>query len=129
MRRQLKADLTYLTDRIGPRLTGSRSWMRRAIGPGAIQGGGPRECAPRDWTIANSWTRGPATGRLVVPAEQTLTLASAGWSPCTKGPVRGPVVGVRSKSWRTCSPTKGNSKARLCCLGSHARWKGPWIPR
>ena len=30
--RQLQADLTYLTDRIGPRLTGPQNWIRRATG-------------------------------------------------------------------------------------------------
>ena len=91
----LKTDLTYLTERIGPRLTGSAKldeashWTVEQF-----KAAGLANVHLEDWTIANSWTRGPATGRLVVPTEQVLTLAAAGWSPSTNGAVRGPVVGV-----------------------------------
>src|SRR5262245_7557118 len=91
---QLKADLSYLADRIGPRLTGSPKldeashWTLdqfKALGLDAHL---------EPWTIANGWTRSPATGHVIAPTEQALTLASAGWSPPTNGPARGQVVGI-----------------------------------
>src|SRR6266404_961824 len=91
----LKASLTYLTEHIGPRLTGSAKldeasrWTAEQF-----KAAGLSNVHLEDWTIANGWTRGPASGRIVVPTEQMLTLATAGWSGSTKGPVRGPVVGV-----------------------------------
>src|SRR5262249_61926426 len=92
---QLQSDLSYLADRIGPRLTGSRKldaasdWTLEQF-----KGLGLENAHLEPWTIENAWTRGSATGRVMVPTEQMLTLASAGWSPSTNGPVRGQVVGV-----------------------------------
>src|SRR5467141_3286711 len=78
----LKADLTYLTEHIGPRLTGSAKLDQASHWTAAqFKLAGRSNVHLEDWTIANNWTRGPATGRLVVPTEQTLTLAAAGWSP------------------------------------------------
>ena len=62
------------------------------------------------WTIERSWTRGEAKGRIVVPVEQRILLESAGWSPSTKGPVRGPVVHVKAESTDELSAYKGKLK-------------------
>src|SRR5258708_35885770 len=65
---QLKADLTYLTTQIGPRLTGSpqldraSDWTQeqfKSLGLGNAR-------LDRE-SIANSWTRWPATRRKVSP--------------------------------------------------------------
>src|SRR5713226_6054803 len=87
----LKENLTYLTEHIGPRLTGSAKldaashWTAEQFKAAGISNVNLEE-----WTIANSWTRGPASGRIIVPTEQMLTLATAGGSAGTNGPVRGP---------------------------------------
>src|SRR5258706_7740708 len=92
---QVQADLSYLADRIGPRLTGSAKldqashWTLEQF-----KALGLENAHLEPWTIANSWTRGPATGKVTTPTEHVLTLAAAGWSPSTNGPVRGAVVGV-----------------------------------
>src|SRR5260370_6171015 len=86
----LKADLTYLAEHIGPRLTGSAKldeashWTMEQF-----KAAGLANAHLEDWTIANSWTRGPASGRIITPSEETLTLATAGWVPGAKGNVRG----------------------------------------
>ncbi len=42
------------------------------------------------WKIAHSWQRGAAQAQTAVkPVLRTLTIASAGWSPSTNGPMRG----------------------------------------
>src|ERR1700720_251006 len=85
----LKADLTYLTEHIGPRLTGSAKLDKASHWTaGQFKIAGLSNVHLEDWTIGNSWTRGPATGRVILPNEQTLTLAAAGWSPSTNGAVR-----------------------------------------
>jgi len=92
---QLQTDLSYLTDRIGPRLTGTPKldqashWTMEQF-----KALGLENAHLEPWNIANSWTRGPATGRVLAPTEQNLTLEAAGWSPSTNGTVRGAVVGV-----------------------------------
>jgi len=95
---QLQADLTRLTDNIGSRLTGSpelkkaNEWAAeqfKAIGLSSVH--------QEPWKIASSWTRGQGTGawgKTVSPSVHELTLAAAGWSPSTKGTLKGKVIGV-----------------------------------
>src|SRR5215472_14912654 len=88
----------YLSDNIGPRLTGSpqlkqaNEWtadMFRKYGLTNVH--------LEPWTIAHSWTRGTAHARIVSPTEHPLTIAAAGWSPSTPGTVRGPVMYVHAE--------------------------------
>src|SRR6202048_3403168 len=87
------ANLEYLSDSIGARLTGSpqlkqaNEWTRDMFAKyGAVN------AHLEGWTMERSWTRGKASARIVSPAEHPLTIASAGWSPSTPGAITGPVV-------------------------------------
>jgi Zn-dependent M28 family amino/carboxypeptidase len=86
-------NLEYLSDEIGPRLTGSVQ-LKRANEWAAemFRKYGLTNVHQEPWTIAHGWTRGTAHARIVTPAEHPLTIAAAGWSPGTPGPVRGRVV-------------------------------------
>jgi hypothetical protein len=92
---ELMANLEYLCDMIGPRLTGSDKakrashWTLEKFKAYGVEG------RLEPWTIANAWSRGSATGRIVEPAAHPLTIASAGWAPSTGGPVRGRLVYAR----------------------------------
>src|SRR5882757_5070972 len=125
----LKADLTYLTEHIGPRLTGSAKldeashWTAEQF-----KAAGLANVHLEDWTIANNWTRGPATGRLVVPTEQALTLAAAGWSPSTTGAVRGPVVGVVFEKVEDLEQYKGKLKGGIVLFGRPRKMVAPEFP-
>src|SRR6266404_3041327 len=125
----LKADLTYLTEHIGPRLTGSAKldqashWTTEQF-----KAAGLSNVHLEDWTIANNWTRGPATGRLLAPTEQSLTLATAGWSPSTNGPVRGPVVGVRVEKTEDLEQYKGKLKGAIVLFGALRKMDPPEFP-
>src|SRR5882724_5483009 len=63
---QLQADLSYLADRIGPRLTGTAKldqashWTMEQF-----KALGLENAHLEPWTIANGWTRGSATGKLI----------------------------------------------------------------
>src|SRR5258708_4473223 len=87
-RSELMANLEYLCDIIGPRLTGSdnlkraNEWTRDKF-----KEYGLANSHLESWKIARSWTRGTARGRVVAPTEQRIVLESAGWAPSTKGPV------------------------------------------
>ena len=110
-RSELMANIEYLCDMIGPRLTGSpdltkaNQWTRDKF-----QQYGLSNAHLEPWTIERAWTRGEAKGRVVVPVEQRILLESAGWSPSTKGPQRGPVVHVKAQSADELSPYKGKLK-------------------
>src|SRR6266436_735399 len=125
----LKADLTYLTEHIGPRLTGSPKLDQSGHWTGEqFKAAGLSNVHLEDWTIANSWTRGPATGRLILPNEQTLTLAAAGWSPSTNGAVRGPVVGVTFEKVEDLEQYKGKLKGAIVLLGRPRKMEAPEFP-
>ena len=68
---ELKANLQFMTDHIGPRLTGSEQleqasrWMLERF-----KALGLENVHQEPWTIANRWTRGPATGRVFLSGEQ-----------------------------------------------------------
>jgi carboxypeptidase Q len=110
-RSELMANIEYLCDMIGPRLTGSSNltkanqWTRDKF-----QQYGLSNPHLESWTIERAWTRGDAKGRVVVPVEQRILLESAGWSPSTHGPERGPVVHVKAQSVDELAPYKGKLK-------------------
>jgi carboxypeptidase Q len=108
---QLMANIEYLCDMIGPRLTGSPGLTRASHWTrDKFKQYGLANVHLEPWTIHRAWTRGEARGHVVAPTEQRLLLESAGWSPSTKGPVRGPVVHVKAKSADELSPYKGKLK-------------------
>ena len=115
---QLKNDLTFLTTEIGPRLTGSPQldqashWTEdqfKALGLSNVH--------LESWTIANSWKRGPATGRVLSPAVHELTMATAGWSVSTEGTARGEVVGVDADRAEDLEKYKGRLGGKIVLLG------------
>src|SRR5258708_6057548 len=126
---QLQRDLSYLADRIGPRLTGSEKldqashWTMEQF-----KALGLDNAHLEPWTIANSWTRGPATGHMIAPTEQMLTLAAAGWSPSTNGPVRGAVVGVGVQKLDDLQKYRGKLKGAIVLLDRPGETEGPSNP-
>src|SRR6266481_10032320 len=96
---QAMENLEYLSDEIGPRLTGSpqlkqaNDWTAAKFREYGLTG-----VKLEPWSIARSWTRGAAHASIVSPTVHPLTLAAAGWSPGTNGIVRGPLVYVDAKT-------------------------------
>jgi len=126
---QLRADLSYLADRIGPRLTGTQQldqashWTLEQF-----KALGLENAHLEPWTIANSWTRGPATGRVIAPTEHMLTLAAAGWSPSTNGAVRGAVIGVGVPKLDDLQKYRGKLKGAIVLLDRPGETEGPSNP-
>ena len=126
---QLQTDLSYLADRIGPRLTGSAKldqashWTLEQF-----KALGLENAHLEPWTIANGWTRGLATGRVIAPTEQALTLAAAGWSPSTNGTVRGAVVGVGVQKMEDLQKYAGKLKGAIVLLDRPGETDGPSNP-
>jgi carboxypeptidase Q len=134
---ELKANLQYLTDHIGPRLTGSQQldlagkWMMQQF-----QNIGLANVHQEPWSIANRWTRGPATGRVFLTQEKpgeeavalNLTLATGGWSTATKGTVRGPVVGVAVEQIEDLQQYKGKLANAIVVMGKPVELSAPGNP-
>jgi len=135
---ELKANLEFLSDHIGPRLTGSEQldqagrWMLAQF-----QQLGLANAHQEAWRIANRWTRGPATGRVFLTAETkpgeapislNLTMATGGWSPATDGTVRGPVVGVAVEKVEDLQQHKGKLKGAIVVLNRPVELRAPQNP-
>jgi len=107
-------NLEYLSDNIGPRLTGSPQ-LKQANDWTADQMKkyGLVNVHLEPWTIAHSWTRGTARARIVAPTEHALTIASAGWAPGTPGAARGPVVYVDAKTKEDLAKFRGKLKGAV----------------
>ncbi len=114
---ELMANLEYLCDMIGPRLTGSDNLTRAsAWTQEKFRSYGLENVALEPWTIPHSWSRGTAFGRVVEPASQRLYLESAGWAPSTKGPTRGPVVHLNFEDLDDLSNYQGKLKGAWVVL-------------
>ena len=127
---QLKANLTYLADRIGPRLTGSAE-TRRKPATGPKSNSRPRDCRTRISSPGPSrraWSRVTAVGRVVSPAEQQLTLAAYGWSPSTSGTVRGQVIAVKAERVEDLDQYKGKLKGAIVLVGEPGELVPPENP-
>ena len=129
-RSELMANLEYLCDMIGPRLTGSpgltkaNQWTRDKF-----KQYGLANSHLESWTIEKSWTRGDAEGRVVVPVQQRLLLESAGWGPSTKGPQRGSVVHIKAQSADELSAYKGKLKGAWVMLSEVSVQPSPKTPK
>jgi carboxypeptidase Q len=115
----LKANLTYLADRIGPRLTGSAKlneashWTEQQFKAAGFSG-----AHLEPWTIAKAWNRGSATGRIVAPTEQQLTLAAYGWSPSTPATIRGQIVALKAERLSDLDQYRGKLKGAIVLEGA-----------
>src|SRR6266481_1150451 len=111
---QVMENLEYLSDEIGPRLTGSpqlkqaNDWIAAKF-----REYGLTNVHLESWTIAHSWTRGTARGRIFLPVEHPLTIASAGWSPGTNGTLRGPLVYFDAKTKDEFEKYRGKLKGAI----------------
>jgi Zn-dependent M28 family amino/carboxypeptidase len=125
----LKANLQYLADHIGPRLTGSLQldqashWTMERF-----KELGLANAKLEPWTIANSWTRGPATGQIISPTRHVLTLETAGWSAGTKGALRGPVIGIAAEKPEDLQQYKGKLKGAIVIVGRPVEMVSPGNP-
>ena len=131
-------NLTYLSDVIGPRLTGSDN-LKKANEWAAekMRSYGLSNVRMEPWTIPIGWQRGTATAKLIEPDNgRTLTVAAMGWTPSTKGPIEGDVVILRARTRDDLAKYKGKLKNAIILQGQPANvrpitdlsrhsWNGP----
>ena len=129
---QLQSDLTSLTDKIGPRLTGSAQ-LKQANDWAAEQfkALGLSNVHEEPWKIASSWTRGAetgASGRITSPTVHELNLAAMGWSPSTKGKLRGKVIGLAASNADELQQYKGKLRGAIVLVGRPRDMEPPKNP-
>jgi len=117
---EIMANLTHLSDVIGPRLTGSAA-VKKANQWTAekMKAYGLENVELEPWTIPAGWERGPASARVVEPDNgRTLLLASSGWTPGTKGKVTGDVVVITARNSKDLEKYKGKLKDAIVLQGA-----------
>ncbi|MBI3695925.1 MAG: M20/M25/M40 family metallo-hydrolase [Acidobacteria bacterium] len=119
---ELMANLEYLCDMIGPRLTGSDK-LRRANEwtMGRLKDYGLDRPHLEAWTIGSGWLRGTASARIVEPTALPMTIASAGWAAATNGPIRGRVIYVKAERPADLEKYKGQLKGMVVLTTEPAR--------
>ncbi|MCZ2340604.1 MAG: M20/M25/M40 family metallo-hydrolase [Bacteroidales bacterium] len=112
-------NLQYLSDVIGPRLTGSRNleqanhWAAQRM-----RSYGLENVRLEPWELPIGWERISAHARLVEPNNgRTLLLAAAGWSPGTNGTVTGPIVVLKARTTAELAQYKGKLKGVIVLRG------------
>src|SRR5262249_49647874 len=112
---QIMANLTHLSDEIGPRLTGSAALTRaNKWAADKMKKYGLTNVELEAWTIPEGWERGKAVARLVEPDNgRGITLASMAWHPGTKGKITGDVVIVKGTSAKELAEYKGKLKGAI----------------
>ncbi len=120
-RSEVMANLRYLADRIGPRLTGSTAmrlandWTAerfRAYGLTA---------ALEPWSFGVTWERGPASFRITAPFSRHLTGHSWAWTAGTEGKAaRGPVVRIDASTPESLAANLGRVRGAWVMLRAPA---------
>jgi carboxypeptidase Q len=113
------ANLTYLSDMIGPRLTGSAA-LRRANDwtEAKMKAYGLVNVHQEAWLMPEGWERGTATGRILEPDNgRSLSLASYGWHPGTNGKVQGDVLIVQATKTEDLDAYKGKLRGAIVMEG------------
>jgi hypothetical protein len=116
---EVMANLTHLSDVIGPRLTGSAA-LKRANDWAAdrMRSYGLSNVHLEPYTIPAGWERGTASLRIVEPDNgRNLTAAALGWTPSTPGKVVGEVVIVNARKSADLAAYKGKLKGAVVLRG------------
>ncbi|MCI0702721.1 MAG: M20/M25/M40 family metallo-hydrolase [Planctomycetia bacterium] len=119
-RSEIMKNLQYVSDFIGPRLTGSKN-MEKANKWTAekMKAYGLENVRMEPWEIPVGWQRGKATMKLLEPdTGHALTIASRGWAPGTKGKVTGNVMIVKAKTKAELQAYKGKLKNAVVLLSA-----------
>jgi hypothetical protein len=116
---EIMANLGFLSDVIGPRLTGSAA-LKRANEWTAerMRSYGLANVHLEAYSIPLGWERGSATARIIEPDNgRTLSLASVGWSPGTNGKIEGDVVVLTARTKTDLAALKGKLKNAIVLRG------------
>jgi hypothetical protein len=117
---EIMKNLQYLSDVVGPRLTGSAN-LKRANEWTAekMRSYGLSNVHLEPWEIPAGWERGSAYARIIEPETgRTLFLASMGWTPGTNGRIQGDVVVLDAKTKDDLAKYKGKLKGAIVLSGA-----------
>ncbi len=117
---EILANLEFLSDNIGPRLTGSEKLKKaNEWTAGKMKEYGLQNVHLEPYTIPIGWERGAISFKLLSPDEGfTLTAAQMAWTPGTRGKVRGDVVLLKVATEEDLAAYKGKLKDAIVMQGA-----------
>lgn len=125
---QLMPNLEYLSDFIGPRLTGSQQQIAASRwAEQRFREYGLTNVHQEKWTIKHSWERGTARAKIVAPVSRNITIVSAGWSPSTNGVVQGPIVYINATSTAELQKYSGRLSGAIAILELPRQVDSPYM--
>ncbi|HZU53899.1 MAG TPA: M20/M25/M40 family metallo-hydrolase [Holophagaceae bacterium] len=125
---QAFGNLEEMCDTIGPRLTGSENLRRaQAWAMDKFKAYGAEHVHEEAYDFGPSWTRGLDSARLLTQNRQILQIAAFGWTPATKGLVRGEVTVVQADTLDQLLAFKGKVAGHIVLMGQLPKvdWKDP----
>jgi carboxypeptidase Q len=113
----LMAVLAEITDRTGPRLSGSEALVRahRFAEQRFREMGMSTRLEP--FPLAKTWRRGPVWAEVRSPAEHTLQVAQVAWTPPTPGTVEGPLRVFAPRTQEDLEALRGQLKDAIVLWG------------
>jgi carboxypeptidase Q len=120
----------YLTDVIGPRVTGSpqmreaNDWTRQRL-----ESWGLLNAHLEGWTFGRGWSLERSVVQMVQPAPATLVAVPRAFTPGTDGPRRGKVVKVKIESEADAEKYRGQLAGRIVLLGEPRDTANPEKPQ
>jgi hypothetical protein len=117
--------LSELTDRFGPRLTGSPAMKKAAEWTrGQLESWGLSNAHLESWPFGRSWSNDFISVRMTSPSTATLIAVPEGWSPGTPGVIRGKAIKVKLQTDEDLEKHKGKL-AGMIVLNGDARQVKP----
>ncbi len=116
-RSEVMETFSYLTDVIGPRLTGSpkhqeaSEWTRQQLAEWGLVNA---RVVP--FPFGDGWSFTRSEVRMLVPREVPLVAFPLAWTPGTAGPVRGPVMRMVIESEEELADFKGQVEGKILLL-------------
>jgi len=123
-RSEIMKNLEYLSDRIGGRLTGSANLEKaNRWTADKMKSYGLENVRLEPWEIPYGWERGRAEMKLIEPnTGRSLTIASRGWAPGTKGKITADVVYMNNpKTKADLDVFKGKLKGKVVLVSEPSK--------
>jgi hypothetical protein len=113
----LMAVLGEITDRTGPRLTGSEALLRaHRFAEGRFREMGLR-ARSEPFSLARTWRRGPSWAEVLSPSGHILQVAQVGWTPPTPGTVEGPLRVFAPRNPEALEALRGRLRSAVVLWG------------
>jgi hypothetical protein len=118
--------LQQMTDRFGPRLTGTENYNRAAAWAAEqFRAMGIKDVRMEPFTLQNSWQRGSSSGRILTPVQRPLHVEPLGWTPSTPaGGIHGQLYLLRDISEQGIRAHAADIKGKVILLDVNAVFAG-----